>query len=76
MTTRKIIALTTQTSVGKVMSLLFNTLSKFWQLYDGVNGINGNPSYPYMTPGKAIALTRQKFVNKVMSLLFNTLSLS
>ena len=29
MTTGKIIALTTQTSVGKVMSLLFNTLSRF-----------------------------------------------
>ena len=48
-------------------------LSKFWQLYDGVNGINGNPSYPYMTPGKAIALTRWTFVRKVVSLLFNML---
>ena len=29
MTTEKIIALTIQTFVGKVMSLLFNTLSRF-----------------------------------------------
>ena len=29
MTTRKTIALTIQTFVGKVMSLLFNTLSRF-----------------------------------------------
>ena len=29
MTTRKIVALTRQTSVGKVMSLLFNMLSRF-----------------------------------------------
>ena len=35
MTTRKIIALTIQTFVGKVMSLLFNTLSK--PIISGIN---------------------------------------
>src|SRR5574337_142861 len=47
MTTGKTIAFTRQNFVGKVMSLLFNMLSRL--------------VIPYMTTGKTIALTRQNF---------------
>ena len=84
-TTGKTVALTRRTFVDKVMSLLFNMLSRLraTSLYFSLSCIgegNGNPlqcsaffmaelSHPYMTTGKTIALTRQTFVSKVISLL-------
>ena len=73
MTTGKIIALTIQTFVSKVMSLFFNMLSRFvtaflprskhlWLLFTCLKKYKDiteclSISHPYMTPGKTIALT-------------------
>ena len=53
MTTGKTIALIRQTFVGKVMSLLFNMLSRLVIAF-----FTDQLSHPYMTTGKTIALTR------------------
>ena len=51
-TTRKTIALTIQTFVGKVMSLLFNTLSRLWLFFQGASvfefhGCNHHPQWSW-----------------------------
>ena len=85
-TAGKTIALTIQNFVGRVMSLLFNTLSSFvtaflprskhllfsWQqsLLQHSAFFMVQLSHPYLTTGKAIVLTIWTFVSKVMSLLF------
>ena len=89
-TTGKTIALTRQTFVGKVMSLLFNTLSRLvitFLLYQSINKFFSRQHCPpfefpgstgagprHMTTGKTIALTRRTLIGKVMSLLLNILS--
>ena len=90
MTTGKTIALTRQTFVDKVMSLLLNMLSRLVITFlPRSKRLHHNSkasvlrcsafftvqlSHQYMTTGKTIALTRRTFVGKVMSLLFNMLS--
>ena len=65
MTTGKTIALTGQTFIGKVMSLLFNMLSRLV-----ITSVHNYRS------GKIIVLTIQTFVGKLISQLFKTLSRS
>ena len=65
MTTGKTIALTGRTFVGKVMSLLFNMLSRLV-----ITSVHNYRS------GKIIVLTIQTFVGKLISQLFKTLSRS
>ena len=64
-TTGKIIVLTIQTFVSKVMSLLFNMLSRLV-----ITSVHNYRS------GKIIVLTIQTFVGKLISQLFKTLSRS